>query len=54
VEREVQIVCGGQAIELNPFTTRIVLNTLLGLLGSLHGVDTNAEIHLTVKPKGGT
>ena len=51
MERELEIMAGGEKIELNPFTERIVLNTLVGMLGSLRGVDMNAEVRLVVKPK---
>ena len=51
MERELEIVAGGEKIDLNPFTESIVLNTLVGLLGSLHGVDMNGEVRVVVKPK---
>ncbi|MCX7039321.1 MAG: hypothetical protein NT005_09355 [Spirochaetes bacterium] len=51
MERELEIMAGGEKIELNPFTESIVLNTLVGMLGSLRGVDMNAEVRLVVRPK---
>lgn len=51
MERELEIVAAGGKIELNPFTEAVVLNTLVGLLGSLRGVDMNAEVRIVVKPK---
>ena len=53
MERELEIVAGGEKIELNPFTESIVLNTLVGLLGSLRGLNMNAEVRVVVKPKAG-
>jgi hypothetical protein len=53
LERELEIVAGGEKIELNPFTESIVLNTLVGLLGSLRGLNMNAEVRVVVKPKAG-
>jgi hypothetical protein len=51
MERELEIVAAGEKIELNPFTESIVLNTLVGMLGSLRGVDMNAVVRLVVRPK---
>lgn len=51
MEREIEIVAGGRRIELNPFSEAIVVNTLVGLLGSLKGVSTEAEIRLVLKPR---
>ena len=51
MERELEIVAGGEKIDLNPFTENIVLNTLVGLLGSLRGVDMNAEVRVAVRPR---
>ena len=53
MERVLEIVAGGEKVDLNPFTERIVLNTLVGMLGSLRGVDMNAEVRVVVKPKAG-
>jgi len=49
MDREMEIHSGGKKVELNAFAERIVLNTLLGLLGSLHGVGTDEEIRVTIK-----
>ena len=51
MEREIEIIAAGQKIELNPFSEAIVINTLVGLLGSLKGVKTDSEIRVTMKPK---
>jgi hypothetical protein len=51
MEREIEIVAAGQKIELNPFSEAIVINTLVGLLGSLKGVSTDGEIRLVLRPK---
>ena len=51
MERELEVMAGGEKVELNPFTESIVLNTLVGLLGSLRGVNMNAEVRVVVKPK---
>jgi hypothetical protein len=50
MEREVEILSGGKPVPLNEFTRKIVLNTLLGMLGSLRDVGLDGEIHITVKP----
>ncbi len=50
MDREIQIESAGKRVELNQFSHRVVLNTILGLVGSLHDVDTNAEIRIVVKP----
>jgi len=48
MDRKMEIVSGGERVELNGFSQRIVLGTLLGLLGSLHGVDPGAELRVTI------
>jgi hypothetical protein len=48
MERELQLVVGGARVPLNDFAHRVVLNTLLGLLGSLRDVDTSQEIRIVV------
>lgn len=50
MDREIEIVAAGQKIELNPFSEAIVINTLVGLLGSLKGVATDGEIRLVLRP----
>jgi len=52
MEREIQVESGGKIVPLNPFSHRIVLNTILGLVGSLHDVDAAAEIRIVVKAAG--
>jgi hypothetical protein len=51
MEREIEIVSEGRKIELNPFSETVVVNTLVGLLGSLKGVQVDAEIRLVLRPK---
>ncbi len=50
MDREIQIESGGKRVELNQFSHRVVVNTILGLVGSLHDVDPNAELRIVVKP----
>jgi hypothetical protein len=50
MDREIRVESGGEAVQLNPFAERIVANTVLGLVGSLHGVDHSAEIRIVVGP----
>jgi hypothetical protein len=47
--RNVEITAGGNKVVLNEFTEKIVLNTLLGLIGSLHDVDPDREIRIVIK-----
>ena len=51
MERNVEITAGGSKVSLNEFTEKIVLNTLLGLVGSLHGVDPDREIRIIIPAK---
>jgi hypothetical protein len=37
--REIKIVIDGEEVPLNPFVKEIVLNTIEGLLSSLHGTE---------------
>ena len=48
MERDLSITSGDELVGLNGFAKRFVLNTLLGMLGSLHDLDTNQEIRITV------
>jgi len=48
--RDLQIVSAGKKVPLNEFATKVVLNTLVGLVGSLSDVDMGAEIVITLKP----
>jgi hypothetical protein len=48
VERELQVLSGGGAVRMNEFVKKIVLNTLLALLGSLDDVDTDGELRIVV------
>ena len=55
--RNVEILAGGSKVSLNEFTEKIVLNTLLGLVGSLHDVEVDQEIRIVIprsaEPGGG-
>jgi hypothetical protein len=53
MERELSILNGGDLVGLNGFTKKIVLNTLLGMLQSLHGVDVEREIRITIPASRG-
>jgi hypothetical protein len=50
MEREIEIQSGGKPVSLNEFTRKIILNTLVGMLGSLHDVSMDGEIRITLKP----
>ena len=49
--RNVEITADGSMVSLNEFTEKIVLNTLLGLIGSLHDVDPDKEIRILIPAK---
>jgi hypothetical protein len=49
MERQIQVESGGKAVELSPFPRRIVLNTIVALVGSLSDVDPDGEIRIVVK-----
>ncbi len=51
MERELEVLCGGVKVQMNGFAERVVLNTLMGLLGSLRDVDPDSEIKITIGPK---
>jgi hypothetical protein len=51
MERDIEIMAAGQKVELNPFAESIVVNTLVGLLGSLKGVTLDGEVRIVLKPK---
>ena len=54
MKREISILNGGALVELNDFAKSIVMNTLLGMLRSLHDVDADQEIRITISAaKGG-
>jgi len=48
MERELSILNGDDLVSLNGFTKTFVLNTLLGMLRSLHDVDVEREIRITI------
>ena len=48
MERELTITNGDDLIGLNGFVKSFVLNTLMGMLQSLHDVDVDREIRITI------
>ena len=50
MQHDLQIVSAGKKVPLNKFARKVVLNTLMGLVGSLSDVDMGAEILITLKP----
>ncbi|MGA2613258.1 MAG: hypothetical protein ABSG38_07390 [Spirochaetia bacterium] len=52
MERELSILNGGDLVGLNGFTKKIVMNTLLGMLQSLHDVDVEREIRIVISAAG--
>jgi hypothetical protein len=50
MEREMLLESGGVRVNLNRFSRRVVLNTVVALVGSLHDVDPRGEIRIGVKP----
>jgi len=50
MDREFELACGGKRVPLNRFTRGIILNTVLGLVQSLKGVEADAEITLRLGP----
>jgi len=44
-------MCGGKQVPLVPFVEAIVRDTVLGLVGSLKGVDAGAEITVRIGPR---
>ncbi|MCX7025109.1 MAG: molybdopterin-guanine dinucleotide biosynthesis protein MobB [Spirochaetes bacterium] len=56
MERELTITSGGKTVPLNDFVRKIVLNTILGLSGSLSGIDPDEALVIQVgkgKPGSG-
>ena len=51
MEREISIVSGGDLVALNEFVRKMFLNTLLGMLSSLHDVDLDREVRIVVSAK---
>ncbi len=51
MEREIEIMAGGTKVPLNEFARKIVLNTIIALVGSLRDVDSGAEIRITVRKR---
>jgi hypothetical protein len=50
MQHDLQILAAGKKVPLNEFARKVVLNTLLGLLGSLSELDVSGEILITLKP----
>ncbi|HYW84234.1 MAG TPA: hypothetical protein VFB30_13305 [Spirochaetia bacterium] len=50
MQHDLQIVSAGKKVPLNEFARKVVLNTLMGLVGSLSDVDMGAEILITIRP----
>jgi hypothetical protein len=49
--RELQILSGGDEVPMNGFAKKVVLNTILGLLGALHDIDPDKEIRIVLSAK---
>lgn len=52
MNRELEILSDGKKVPLNNFSQKVVLGTLVGLLGALRDVDPRGEIRITVKSAG--
>jgi hypothetical protein len=50
MDRELELDCAGKRVPMNRFTRAVVLNTVLGLVRSLKGVEVDAEITLRLGP----
>lgn len=48
MEREIELLCAGRRVAMNRFAKEVVLNTLLGLLKTLKGIDPEAELTLRI------
>jgi hypothetical protein len=53
MDRDVKLLCGGKAVELNGFAEGVLRGTLLGLVGALRDVDTRREITVIISPEKG-
>ncbi len=51
MEREISILSGGDLVALNGFVKKMFLNTLLGMLSSLHDVDVDREVRIIVSAR---
>lgn len=49
MDRDIEVESRGRRIELTGFARRIVRDTILALVGSLHDVDPDGEIRIVVK-----
>ncbi len=52
-DRATVLMCDGREVPLVPFVEAIVRDTVLGLVGSLKGVDSGGEIVVRISPKTG-
>ena len=50
--RRLELTVGGEKIPLNKFTRVVIINTLLGLLKSLTGLNLKQEISIKVAAEG--
>ena len=50
-DRGAVVMCDGKAVPLVPFVEALVRDTVLGLVGSLKGVDAEREIVVRIGPK---
>lgn len=50
-DRPAVLLCDGREVPLVPFVEAIVRETVLGLVGSLKGVDAEAEIVVRISPE---
>ncbi|MBN1243354.1 MAG: hypothetical protein JXA15_11695 [Spirochaetales bacterium] len=49
-DRRASVLCDGREVPLVPFVEAIVRDTVLGLVGSLKGVDAEAELVVRIGP----
>ena len=48
MERDLQILSGEEKVRMNEFVKKIVLNTLLALIGSLDDVEMEGELRVVI------
>jgi hypothetical protein len=53
MERDIRVESRGKAVELSHFPRRIILNTVVALVGSLNDVDPDGEIRIVVEAAHG-
>jgi hypothetical protein len=54
MEREIEIRVGEKRIGLSAFPRQVLLNTLLALLGTLKGVETDKQIQIRIGAASGS